>query len=88
VNKSLYEKIYFDQIHCEALVNNLTLFYKTYVLPYLLCFRGVHIVMKSLYIALVRSHLEYASEVWNPKSVTMIKLLERVQRRACTYYVV
>ena len=38
--------------------------------------------MKSLYIALVRSHLEYASEVWNTKSVTIIKLIERVQRRA------
>jgi hypothetical protein len=39
VNKPLYEKIYFDQIYFETLVNNLTIFYKTYVLPYLLCFR-------------------------------------------------
>ena len=37
---------------------------------------------RSLYIMLVRSHLEYASEVWSPKSVTLIKLIERVQRRA------
>ena len=29
-----------------------------------------------------RSHLEYASEIWSPKSVTMIKRIEGVQRRA------
>ena len=37
---------------------------------------------RSLYVALVRSHLEYASEIWSPKSVTLIKLIEGVQRRA------
>lgn len=37
---------------------------------------------RSLYLALVRSHLEYASEIWSPKSVTLIKLIESVQRRA------
>ena len=37
---------------------------------------------RSLYLALVRSHLEYASEIWSPKSVTLIKLIEGVQRRA------
>ena len=36
----------------------------------------------SLYMTLVRSHLEYASEIWRPKSVTMIKRIEGVQRRA------
>ena len=37
---------------------------------------------RSLYVALVRSHLEYASEIWSPKSGTLIKLIEGVQRRA------
>ena len=37
---------------------------------------------RSLYVALVRSHLEYASEIWSPKSVTLIKFIEGVQRRA------
>ena len=37
---------------------------------------------RSLYVALVHSHLEYASEIWSPKSVTLIKLIEGVQRRA------
>jgi len=38
--------------------------------------------LRSLYVALVRSHLDYASEIWSPKSVTLIKLIEGVQRRA------
>ena len=37
---------------------------------------------RSLCVALVRSHLEYASEIWSPKSVGLIKLIEGVQRRA------
>ena len=36
---------------------------------------------RSLYVTLVCLHLEYASEIWSPKSVTLIKL-EGVQRRA------
>ena len=38
--------------------------------------------LRSLYVTLVRSHLEYASEIWSPKSVTVIKRIEGVQRRA------
>ena len=38
--------------------------------------------LRSLYVTLVRSHLKYASEIWSPKSVTMIKRIEGVQRRA------
>jgi len=37
--------------------------------------------LRSLYVTLVRSHLEYASEIWTPKSVTMTKRMEGVQRR-------
>ena len=37
---------------------------------------------RSLYVAIVRSHLEYASETWSPKFVTLIKLIEGVQRHA------
>ena len=37
---------------------------------------------RSLYVALVRWHLEYASEIWSPKSVTLIKFIEGVQGRA------
>ena len=38
--------------------------------------------LRSLYVTLVRSHIEYASEIWSLKSVTMLKRIERVQRRA------
>ena len=38
--------------------------------------------LKTLYVALVRSNLECASEVWSPTSTTLIKLIEGVQRRA------
>ena len=37
---------------------------------------------RSLYKMVVHSHLEYASEIWSPKSVTLIKLIEGVQRHA------
>ena len=36
--------------------------------------------LKTLYIALVRSNLEYASEVWSPTSTTLIKLFEGATR--------
>lgn len=36
----------------------------------------------TLYKSLVRSHLEYAQEVWSPKRITDKRKLENVQRRA------
>ena len=42
--------------------------------------------VKSLFIALVRSHLGYCSQVWAPQSVIRnIKLIESVQRRATKF---
>ena len=43
---------------------------------------GIKGPLRYRYVTLVRSHLEYASEIWSPKSVTMIKRIEGVQRRA------
>ena len=40
---------------------------------------------RSLYLALVRSHLGYASEIWPPYLHKDTATLERVQRRATKY---
>ena len=40
---------------------------------------------RSIYLALVRSHLAYASQVWSPQNVSMCGELEKVQRRATKY---
>ena len=42
-------------------------------------------VRRTLYLTLVRSHLAYASQVWAPQTVDLIKRTERVQRRASKY---
>ena len=38
-------------------------------------------MLKNLFIALVRPHLEFANVVWNPRLIKDIKLIEGVQKR-------
>jgi hypothetical protein len=40
---------------------------------------------RALYLALVRSHFGYATQIWSPQSVDLISKLERTQRRATKY---
>ena len=42
-------------------------------------------VRRSAYLTLVRSHLGYATQVWTPQSIDLIRKLECVQRRATKY---
>ena len=42
-------------------------------------------VRHSAYLTLVRSHLDYATQVWTPQSIGLIRGLERVPRRATKY---
>ena len=42
-------------------------------------------VRHSAYFTLVRSHLGYATQVWTPQSIDLIRKLERVQKRATKY---
>ena len=52
--------------------------------------RSSRYIMKSstrptMYLALVRPHLGYATQVWAPQSIELMKSLERVQKRATKY---
>ncbi len=38
--------------------------------------------VKILYLAIVRPRLWYATQIWSPQSINLIKHVERVQRRA------
>ena len=40
---------------------------------------------RTLYLALVRSHLGYATQLWSPQTVELTIKLERIQRRATKY---
>ncbi len=40
---------------------------------------------RTIYLALVRSHLSYATQVWTPQSVELLLKVERTQRRATKY---
>ena len=42
-------------------------------------------IRRTLYLSLVRSHLGYATQVWVPQTVELVKRVERVQRRATKY---
>lgn len=41
--------------------------------------------LKTLYCALVRSNLEYASQIWSPRYATYITRIERIQRKFIRY---
>ena len=40
---------------------------------------------RTLYLALVRPHLGYATQVWAPQSIELMRSVEQVQRRATKY---
>ena len=42
----------------------------------------VRLVRRSLYLALVKSQMSYATEVWSPSHLTLKQKAERVQKRA------
>ena len=42
-------------------------------------------VRRTLYLALVRPHLGYATQIWAPQSIELIVKLERIQRRTTKF---
>jgi hypothetical protein len=39
-------------------------------------------IRRSLYLSLVKCHLNYATEVWSPAHISLLRKVENVQRRA------
>lgn len=75
-------KLLFDQ-HVNSIVKKAS---KTlgFILRTTACFRSLKPV-KILYCSFVRSHLEYASQVWNPQYETYKSRIEGVQRKFLRY---
>ena len=44
-----------------------------------------HCGERSIFLALVRPQLGYATQIWAPKTIDLITKLERTQRRATKY---
>ena len=42
-------------------------------------------VRRSAYFTLIRSHIGYATQVWTPQSIDLLRRLQRLQRRATKY---
>jgi hypothetical protein len=42
---------------------------------------------RTLYLALVRPHLGYATQIWAPQSAELIRKIERTQRRATKFVI-
>jgi len=42
---------------------------------------------RQLYLSLVKSHLTYCSQLWRPRLIKDIEILERIQRRAAKYII-
>ena len=64
-HKTLIEHIEIDRGFCEAIVNNLTLFYKTFVLPCLLRYRCLTQCAKCEQVILEKNKIDKPSEEGN-----------------------
>lgn len=71
--------------HIEAVtkkVNNSLAFLRRNIYQ---CPRQTKVMCYMLYTTLVRPQMEYASMIWDPRNMTNIIRLERIQRRAARF---